>query len=56
MTASDSGRRAEPALVLVTDSTRLRGRDLATGLPIVAIWQAVEARRLLHRRDAAPTA
>jgi len=30
VTASDSGRRAEPALVLVTDSTRLRGRDLAT--------------------------
>ena len=29
MTASDAGRRAEPALVLVTDAARLRGRDLA---------------------------
>jgi thiamine-phosphate pyrophosphorylase len=29
VTASDAGRRAEPALVLVTDAARLRGRDLA---------------------------
>lgn len=29
MTASDSGRRADPALALVTDAARLRGRDLA---------------------------
>ncbi len=29
MTANDSGRRADPALVLVTDAARLRGRDLA---------------------------
>jgi glycosyltransferase 2 family protein len=33
-----------------------RGRDLATGLPIVAIWQMIEARRLLHRRGVAPSA
>ena len=33
-----------------------RGRDLATGLPIVAIWQTIEARRLLHRQGAAPSA
>lgn len=29
MTGSHAGRRAEPALVLVTDAARLRGRDLA---------------------------
>lgn len=29
MTASEPGRRADPALVLVTDASRLRGRDLA---------------------------
>jgi thiamine-phosphate pyrophosphorylase len=29
VTAGDAGRRADPALVLVTDAARLRGRDLA---------------------------
>jgi putative membrane protein len=33
-----------------------RGRDLATGLPVVAIWQTIEARRLWHRRSVAPSA
>ena len=33
-----------------------RGRDLATGLAIVAIWQTIEARRLWQRRGVAPSA
>lgn len=28
-----------------------RGRDLAIGLPAIAVWQAVESRRLLRRRS-----
>jgi glycosyltransferase 2 family protein len=30
-----------------------RGRDYAVGLPAVAVWQAIEGRRLWRRRDAA---
>lgn len=33
-----------------------RGRDLATGLAVVAVWQTIEARRLLQRRGVAPSA
>jgi hypothetical protein len=30
-----------------------RGRDLAIGLPTIAIWQAIESNRLWRRRNAA---
>jgi putative membrane protein len=30
-----------------------RARDLAIGLPAIAVWQAIESRRLLRRRGAA---
>ncbi len=30
-----------------------RGRDLAIGLPTIAVWQAIESRRLWRRRSAA---
>ena len=30
-----------------------RGRDLAIGLPTIAIWQAIESNRLWRRRTAA---
>jgi hypothetical protein len=30
-----------------------RGRDLAIGLPTIAVWQAIESNRLWRRRSAA---
>ncbi len=50
-----AGFGLSPELALAVSLLK-RGRDLATGLPTVAIWQTIEARRLLHRRGVAPTA
>jgi len=49
-----AGFGVSPELALAVSLLK-RGRDLATGLPVVAIWQMVEARRLLRRRAAVPS-
>jgi putative membrane protein len=49
-----AGFGLSPELALAVSLLK-RGRDLATGLPVVAIWQMVEARRLWRRRSAAPS-
>jgi len=49
-----AGFGISPELALAVSLLK-RGRDLATGLPVVAIWQMIEARRLLRRRAAIPS-
>jgi glycosyltransferase 2 family protein len=49
-----AGFGVSPEMALAVSLLK-RGRDLATGLPVVAIWQMIEARRLLRRRAAVPS-
>ena len=54
MSCSAPASACSPEMALAVSLLK-RGRDLATGLPIVAIWQMIEARRLLHRRGVVPS-